>query len=299
MVASRFRVDEMKSNPSSEAVTELKSSHSESTKYLSEATVHSLSKNPDDPYIASYDAKNEDDRDGPESIGEFLYRLSENKQIEGKKRREAIKRAIQEKAAYEKYGIVPKDNSYTQKMIHEIGESPISNWLYNQSLDMQKSGQKKRQMIEKKLALKNSCPPVPKKCLEFDINGIVTPPKSSNHEQSMIDPDNICERLYSVSKEKIEQGKLRRQSIEAAIKAKKIKPKDYGKVPPSKHDDFYIKNKNFALEKEYRLEKIREDEERAARALRERARQLKEQREYKRRQDEAYKSSTFKYPVYE
>lgn len=187
------------------------------------------------------DAHNDDDHDDddvreapPENIGEFLYKLSKTRQIEGKKRREAIMKAVN----------------------------------------------------QKRLALNG-----------LDERVKMTPAKTSKPVKSL-KHDNICERLYSESKEKIEEGKKRRQSIEAAIKSKTPKPKDYGKVPPSKHDEFYMKNTKYALEKKSRINSIRENLERAVSAEKARAKQLKEQRELKRRQNDAYKKSTFKYPVY-
>jgi hypothetical protein len=149
-------------------------------------------------------------------------------------------------------------------------------------------GKIKRKVIESKLykTVPENRTKVP---IKFDINGIVDPPKSKRvHEhsnQSDADESNIFYRLTHCahSAQKKEEGKKKKESVDAALKAKHPDPKTYPKLPPSMHNYYYEKNVKYSKEREERIKALREKRDLEKKLELQRQRMLKAKREHKRR----------------
>lgn len=221
------------------------------------------------------------------NIGDHLYRLSAKRQIEGKKIREAVQNRT-------KSDEIPPFVSYpSPKASGDHPNQGLCDWLYSLSSQRQTEGKSKRKAIEAKLLVKNlpnSGSNKNRAPIKFDINGIIRTPEpkktQGKKEVSTNGAPDIYDRLSKCAhcSQKKEEGKKKKEAIEAAIKARHPDPKNYPLLPPSMHSYYYEKNVKYAIEREERINQLREKRDLEIKMEIERLRRLKEKRELKRRQ---------------
>lgn len=265
----------------------------------------------EEPISRDTEGRKEDQRDDVEltdevtetheriHIGDHLYRLSAKRQIEGKKIREAAQNK-------NKSDEIPPLVSYpSAKASGHYPNQGLCDWLYGLSTQRQMEGKNKRQSVEAKLSgrnLPNSGPNKNKAPIKFDINGIIrkkapiqfdingiirTPKSKKTQEKKEVSANgapDIFDRLSRCAHcaQKKEEGKKKKESIEAAIKARHPDPKEYPLLPPSMHSYYYEKNVKYAIEREERINKLIEKRDLEIKMEIERRRRLKEKRELKR-----------------
>ena len=219
----------------------------------------------------------------PKSSFERLYCLSEKRQIEGKKIRNDIQNKKHSDAFAEEIDSAlsrPAKSCSTQK------NSEVCEWLYRLSFERQMDGKKKRQSIEEKLTKRPVTRNRPKVPIKFDVNGIVDLPKSMPFDLSKLDDSPIVHRLThcSHSAKMKEEGRKKKESVEAVLKSRHPEPKTYPKLPPSMHSHYYEKSVKYAKEREERIHSLIQERDEKKKMQLEHQRKLKAERERKRRE---------------
>lgn len=219
----------------------------------------------------------------PKSSFERLYCLSEKRQIEGKKIRNDIQNKKHSDAFDDEINSAlsrPSKSCSTQK------NSEVCEWLYRLSFERQMYGKKKRQSIEEKLTKRPVTRNRPKVPIKFDVNGIVDLPKSMPFDLSKADESPIVHRLTncSHSAKMKEEGRKKKESVEAVLKSRHPEPKTYPKLPPSMHSHYYKKSVKYAKERGERINSLIQERDEKKKLQLEHQRKLKAERERKRRE---------------
>jgi hypothetical protein len=219
----------------------------------------------------------------PKTVFELLYCLSEKRQIEGKKIRNDIQNKKHSDTFVEEINYElsrPVKSCSTQK------NSEVCEWLYRLSSERQMEGKKKRKSIEEKLTKTPVTRNRPKVPIKFDVNGIVDLPKSMPVDQPKVDDSHIVYRLTHCARsaKKKEEGRKKKESVEAVLKSRHPEPKTYPKLPPSMQSHYYEKSVKYAKEKEERINRLIQERDQKMKLQLEHQRKLKAERERKRRE---------------